>query len=137
MKGSIKKTTLIAGFGLIGVLTIWIARTSFHINPAGEPNLSVAEALASEKGLKAGMIDPETGKKIKYWAAPMDPTYIRNQPGKSPMGMDLVPVYEEKGEEKEPASTIRIDPVTVQNMGVRLGQVKRKPLVKNIQHHLR
>jgi RND family efflux transporter MFP subunit len=89
--------------------------------------------LASEKGLKAGMIDPETGKKIKYWAAPMDPTYIRNQPGKSPMGMDLVPVYEEEGQDKEPASTIRIDPVTIQNMGVRLGRVTRKPLVKYIR----
>ncbi|EKD34834.1 MAG: hypothetical protein ACD_75C02169G0001, partial [uncultured bacterium] len=70
-------------------------------------------------GLKAGDIDPATGKKIKYWAAPMDPTYIRNEPGKSPMGMDLIPVYEEEGGEKLPASTIRIDAATIQNMGVR------------------
>jgi len=33
---------------------------------------------------------------IKYWRAPMDPTYIRDKPGKSPMGMDLIPVYEEE-----------------------------------------
>jgi RND family efflux transporter MFP subunit len=33
-------------------------------------------------------------RKILYWVAPMDPTYRSNQPGKSPMGMDLVPVYE-------------------------------------------
>ena len=26
----------------------------------------------------------------------MDPTYIRKEPGKSPMGMDLVPVYEDE-----------------------------------------
>ena len=95
--------------------------------------LIVSEALAAEKGLKAGMIDPKTGKKIKYWVAPMDPTYIRNEPGKSPMGMDLVPVYEEEGEAKEPTSTIRIDPVTMQNMGIRLGKVQRKPLVKDIR----
>jgi Cu(I)/Ag(I) efflux system membrane fusion protein/cobalt-zinc-cadmium efflux system membrane fusion protein len=49
------------------------------------------------------------------------------------MGMDLVPVYEEEGQDKEPASTIRIDPVTIQNMGVRLGRVTRKPLVKYIR----
>jgi Cu(I)/Ag(I) efflux system membrane fusion protein/cobalt-zinc-cadmium efflux system membrane fusion protein len=79
------------------------------------------------------MIDPKTGKKIKYWAAPMDPKYIRNEPGKSPMGMDLVPVYEEAGEEKEPSSTIRIDPVTAQNMGVRMTKVARKPLIKHIR----
>ncbi|MBC2709776.1 MAG: efflux RND transporter periplasmic adaptor subunit [Desulfosarcina sp.] len=87
----------------------------------------------AQEALKAGMVDPKTGKKIKYWAAPMDPTYIRNQPGKSPMGMDLVPVYEEEGEEKEPSSTIRIDPVTQQNMGVRLGRVEKKHLSKSIR----
>ncbi len=32
-------------------------------------------------------------REIKYWQAPMDPTYIRDEPGKSPMGMDLIPVY--------------------------------------------
>jgi Cu(I)/Ag(I) efflux system membrane fusion protein/cobalt-zinc-cadmium efflux system membrane fusion protein len=90
-------------------------------------------ARAAENNLKAGMIDPATGKKIKYWAAPMDPAYIRNEPGKSPMGMDLVPVYEETGEEKEPTSTIRIDPVTVQNMGVRTGRVQRSQLTRSIR----
>jgi Cu(I)/Ag(I) efflux system membrane fusion protein/cobalt-zinc-cadmium efflux system membrane fusion protein len=79
------------------------------------------------------MIHPKTGKKIKYWVAPMNPKYIRDEPGKSPMGMDLVPVYEEEGGEKVPASVIRIDPVTMQNMGVRLARVKRKPLVKTIR----
>ena len=87
----------------------------------------------AEEALKAVMVDPKTGKKIKYWAAPMDPTYIRNEPGQSPMGMDLVPVYEEAGEEKEPSSTIRIDPVTQQNMGVRLGRVEKKSLSKSIR----
>ena len=89
--------------------------------------------MHAEEALKAGMVDPKTGKKIKYWAAPMDPTYIRNEPGQSPMGMDLVPVYEEAGEEKEPSSTIRIDPVTQQNMGVRLGRVEKKSLSKSIR----
>ena len=31
-------------------------------------------------------------KEILYWVAPMDPNYQRDKPGKSPMGMDLVPV---------------------------------------------
>ena len=91
------------------------------------------EAVAAESGLKAGMIDPKNNKKIKYWVAPMDPTYIRNEPGKSLMGMDLVPVYEEEGAEKEPASTIRIDPITIQNMGVRLGAVERKKLTREMR----
>jgi Cu(I)/Ag(I) efflux system membrane fusion protein/cobalt-zinc-cadmium efflux system membrane fusion protein len=90
-------------------------------------------ALAADEPLKAGMVDPQTGKKIKYWVAPMDPTYIRDEPGKSPMGMDLVPVYEEAGGEKEPTSTIRIDPVTIQNMGIRTAPVVRKPITKTIR----
>lgn len=95
--------------------------------------LFVNGAAWAADGLKAGDIDPKTGKKIKYWIAPMDPTYIRNEPGQSPMGMDLVPVYEEEGGEKLPASTIRIDPVTVQNMGVRTEKVKRVDLSRSIR----
>jgi RND family efflux transporter MFP subunit len=100
---------------------------------SGGSGIRVSRVFAAEKELKAGMVDPKTGKKIKYWTSPMDPTYISNEPGKSPMGMDLVPVYEEEGEDKEPASTIRIDPVTMQNMGVRFGRVQRKALIKNIR----
>ncbi|MFO7982965.1 MAG: efflux RND transporter periplasmic adaptor subunit [Desulfuromonadales bacterium] len=72
---------------------------------------------------------PEGEKEIKYWVAPMDPTYIRDEPGKSPMGMDLVPVYE--GEEPG-GPTIRIDPVTQQNMGVRTAEVERRDLHRAI-----
>lgn len=117
-----------AGFGLFRTVGL-------HVLPGtvstGESDPGAAEA--AEKGLSAGRIHPDTGKKIKYWVAPMDPTYIRNEPGKSPMGMDLVPVYEEAGEEKEPASTIRIDPVTIQNMGIRTEKVKQEALFKTIR----
>jgi len=69
-------------------------------------------------------------RKIKYWVAPMDPTYIRDEPGKSPMGMDLVPVYED---EAASGSIISIDPVTSQNMGVRMALVTRKDLSRTIR----
>lgn len=69
-------------------------------------------------------------KKIKYWVAPMDPTYIRNEPGKSPMGMDLVPVYEDEGNS---GSTISIDPVTAQNMGVRTAPVVKGTISRRIR----
>ncbi len=73
---------------------------------------------------------PNKGRKIKYWVAPMDPTYIRDKPGKSPMGMDLVPVYED---EAASGSVIRIDPVTMQNMGVQTEPVRRETLTKEIR----
>ncbi len=69
-------------------------------------------------------------RKIKYWVAPMDPTYIRDEPGKSPMGMDLVPVYED---ETVTGSQISIDPVTRQNMGIRTAKVERRKLSREIR----
>ena len=95
--------------------------------------LFTAGLSAAADGPKKGEVDPKNGKVIKYWVAPMDPTYIRDEPGKSPMGMDLVPVYEEAGGEKEPTSTIRIDPVTMQNMGVRTAKVKTAKVAKSIR----
>jgi Cu(I)/Ag(I) efflux system membrane fusion protein/cobalt-zinc-cadmium efflux system membrane fusion protein len=67
---------------------------------------------------------PEGERKIKYWQAPMDPTFISDEPGKSPMGMDLIPVYEDEVEEST-AGTIQIDPVFVQNIGVQTQELQR------------
>jgi Cu(I)/Ag(I) efflux system membrane fusion protein/cobalt-zinc-cadmium efflux system membrane fusion protein len=69
-------------------------------------------------------------RKILYWRAPMDPTYIRDSPGKSPMGMDLVPVYEDQ---VAGGPSIRIDPVTEQNMGLRYGTVRLGPIERSIR----
>ncbi len=75
-----------------------------------------------------------TGKKkgkILYWRAPMDPTYISDKPGKSPMGMDLIPVYE--GEEASASGNILIDPATVQNMGIKIAPVQKEKLTRTIR----
>jgi RND family efflux transporter MFP subunit len=69
--------------------------------------------------------------KIKYWVAPMDPTFISDKPGKSPMGMDLVPVYED--EAKSTGTTVSIDPVVVQNMGVRVATAERAPIARRVR----
>ena len=71
-------------------------------------------------------------RKILYWRAPMDPTYISDKPGKSPMGMDLIPVYE--GEEPQASgATVTIDPAVVQNIGVKLASVEVKKLRREIR----
>lgn len=69
-------------------------------------------------------------RKILYWQAPMDPSYISPKQGKSPMGMDLIPVYE--GEEAF-GSTVKINPVIEQNMGIRTGKALRKDLSREIR----
>jgi multidrug efflux pump subunit AcrA (membrane-fusion protein) len=71
-------------------------------------------------------------KKVKYWVAPMDPTYVRNEPGKSPMGMDLIPVYEGDEAETIPGS-VKIDPTMMQNIGVRTATVQARPIARRIR----
>lgn len=71
-------------------------------------------------------------RKIKYWVAPMDPTFISDGPGKSPMGMDLVPVYEDDAPEGD-SEGLRIDPVVVQNMGVRIAPVRRQAIFRHVR----
>ena len=61
--------------------------------------------------------DPASRQPL-YWVAPMDPTYRRDGPGKSPRGMDLVPVFDDANSEGGPG-TIRISPEVVNNLGVR------------------
>jgi Cu(I)/Ag(I) efflux system membrane fusion protein len=65
-----------------------------------------------------------------YWVAPMDANYRRDNPGKSPMGMDLVPVYPEKNDKvvNEGPGTIRISPHVINNLGVRTAKVKLQAL---------
>lgn len=67
---------------------------------------------------------------VAYWRAPMDPLEIYAAPGKSKMGMDLVPVYED---EIVGGVAISIDPATVQNMGLRTRSAERSPLVRTIR----
>ncbi|SDJ17958.1 membrane fusion protein, Cu(I)/Ag(I) efflux system [Ferrimonas sediminum] len=66
-----------------------------------------------------------------YWVAPMDPNYRRDQPGKSPMGMDLVPVYESNSEKDSPG-TVTISPEVENNLGVRVATAEIKPLHSQI-----
>lgn len=60
-------------------------------------------------------------KEILYWVAPMDANYRRSEPGKSPMGMDLVPVYDDSENENQ----VTISPEVVNNIGVRTEPVMR------------
>lgn len=70
-------------------------------------------------------------RKVLHWRAPMDPNYVSKTPGKSPMGMDLIPVYED--EVMGGGGGVKIDPVTVQNIGVKTAQIKRRALSRQVR----
>jgi len=73
-------------------------------------------------------------REILYWVAPMDPGYRRDEPGKSPMGMDLVPVYaDESGSGGHNQPALRIDPSVINNIGVKTANVERGPMVRKIE----
>jgi len=70
-------------------------------------------------------------KEILYWVAPMDPNFRRDEPGKSPMGMDLVPVYAD--EAATTAGVVSIDPTVLSNLGVRTAIAERGTLPRLIE----
>jgi Cu(I)/Ag(I) efflux system membrane fusion protein len=65
-----------------------------------------------------------------YWVAPMDANYRRDEPGLSPMGMALIPVYDS-------GDTITVSSSIQQNLGVRTAQTRREdfsPTIKAVGH---
>ncbi len=101
--------------------------------------ISVAIVAALIAGVLAGRyLDNRTTaaespaeREILYWVAPMDPNYRRDEPGKSPMGMDLVPVYADEVDSRP--GVVRIDPVVVNNLGVRTAVAERGSLSRRIE----
>lgn len=69
-------------------------------------------------------------KKILYWYDTMVPQEHFDRPGLSPMGMQMVPKY---ANESADANIVRIDPATVQNLGIRTAAVERRVLASAIR----
>lgn len=91
---------------------------------------SPATGSGGNASLKAGDIDPGTGKRILYWHDPMVPGQRFDKPGKSPfMDMALVPVYEDAGG----AATVTIDSRVAQNLGIRTAEVRTGRLQSALQ----
>lgn len=111
------KTLFILIVGLIGgaaAMFVW------NLNMQGE---------AAVEGVVAGGDENSNNKKPLYWVAPMDDAYRRDKPGKSPMGMDLVPVYPASdSSENRGEGEVTISPQVQQNMGVKFTTVKRGQL---------
>lgn len=90
--------------------------------------MTLVLALLVSSGLSSTAAGAED-KEILYWVAPMDPNYKRDKPGKSPMGMDLVPVYAGDSAQQ---NVVSINPNIVQNLGVRTVAAERTRLWRGI-----
>ena len=71
-------------------------------------------------------------QKPLYWIDAMEPTIHYGGPGKSRMGMELIPVYPEGGHAEDKA-TIRISPAIVNNLGVRTAQAVQGEFARRIE----
>ncbi|MEL7025283.1 MAG: efflux RND transporter periplasmic adaptor subunit [Pseudomonadota bacterium] len=111
------KTILIAT--VVGLLTLaggyWLGQHQSHDASVG----ATSDAGSGER-------------EILYYKAPMDPNYRRDEPGKSPMGMDLVPVYADEASGGD-AGAVKISPTVVNNLGVRTAPVEVGALSREIE----
>lgn len=77
-----------------------------------------------------GPVGSSGERRVLYWKSSMNPGEIHDEPGQDSMGMDLIPVY---ADEAADAAAIRIDPVTEQDMGVRIDEVVRGPVARTVR----
>ena len=103
--------------------------------PAAPPTQAIPQSIAQGEdatrrhltaGLKAGDVDPATGRRILYYHDPMVPGNRFDKPAKSPfMDMMLVPVYADGGGDSGAGEgrTVTVSPRLQQNLGVRTAPV--------------
>ena len=93
----------------------------------------IAGGVFGERFYSASTMSLEdTGPEILYWVAPMDANFRQPGPGKSPMGMDLIPVY--AGEEKSgDPSEVKLSAVETNSIGVRTATARIDEISQRIE----
>ncbi|MFO7541385.1 MAG: efflux RND transporter periplasmic adaptor subunit [Thiobacillus sp.] len=115
---SFKKTLL----SLVAAILLLAAGVAAGLWWAGRGHAPVAVAPSAAPS--------EDGRTVLYWYDPMVPLQKFDKPGKSPfMDMDLVPKYADEGGD---ASSVKIDPAVMQNLGMRLAVVTRAPVATEV-----
>lgn len=77
---------------------------------------------------------PDTApeKKVLFYRNPMNPDVRSQTPAKDSMGVDYVAVYADRDASSNPG-TVTIDPVVVQNIGVRTAIATRKAMSRTVR----
>lgn len=118
-KPTLFSLTLVSGLVLGGLTAYWFVKQ--QIQPMSQDEV-VAEQI-------------EEQAKPLFYRNPMNPDITSPMPAKDNMGMDYIPVYAENkaAMDMAPTGTVKIDPVTVQNMGVRTAIAKTATLSHEIR----
>ncbi|MCK5639858.1 MAG: efflux RND transporter periplasmic adaptor subunit [Gammaproteobacteria bacterium] len=76
----------------------------------------------------------EGERKVLFYRNPMNPAITSPVFMKDEMGMDYIAVFaDDGGNSNEPAGTVRIDPVAVQNIGVRIARAEKRSLSRSLR----
>jgi len=103
------------------------ALAGYYLGGGFEDQATTRAQVGAQNGTQEG-----TGgeREILYWEAPMDPTFRRDAPGKSPMGMDLVPVY---ADNVAGNAAVSISPALENSLGVRTDVATVRPLWRRVE----
>jgi membrane fusion protein, copper/silver efflux system len=92
-------------------------------------------ARFTQDGRSTSLAETDVAERaVAYWVAPMDPNFRSDTPGKSPMGMDLIPVYvDAEMDVDDNSQSLKINPSVVNNIGIRTEPVIRTDLSRTIR----
>lgn len=95
------------------------------------PPTSATAGASSESAPPPPSPKAEKERRVLYWWDPMlGPSSISNHPGKSAMGMEMVPFYSDQA---SGSPQLTIDPQITQAMGVQTAPVTRGPLRQTLR----
>jgi len=121
MQEKAKTILLIAATGgIIGVMAAAAGFLGRGVWDAQRPHGSAAVEVSSK---------PER-KILYYWDPMLGPSSKSDKPGISAMGMQLEPVYDDGASD---GSTVKVDPATVQNMGIQTATASKGTLQKTLR----
>jgi RND family efflux transporter MFP subunit len=115
----LRKAALLTGAALVGGVVVFALESWSH---HGAPAMGTAASTAESK--KSTDSDNAKGDEQRWWDPMIGPSSITNHPGKSAMGMEMVPFTSQAAS----GADLTIDPAVVQNMGVQTAPVTRGPL---------
>ena len=111
----------------------------FYRNPMN-PEITSPVPAQDEMGMDyipvyAENAQPKQEPRVLFYRNPMNPDITSPVPAQDEMGMDYIPVYAEDTDAtgNAIAGTVKIDPVTVQNIGVRTAVAERQSLSRHIR----
>lgn len=121
-----KKTAWIWALVAVVALVAFVAGRQFASGPLGSAPTSSAQSHSS------GASSQPSGNAAQLWTCSMHPQVIQPDPGICPIcHMELTPLKADGS--GAAGGVITIDPVVVQNMGVRVAQVTKGPIVQTVR----